>query len=185
MAHLDPEELTELASGGGGTIRRLHRHNTIMGGGGHGGHGGGDSGHGDDDDDDDDHDERPPPVRMLASTRRELVAVLKEWVKNEKDMAALSRELRQRREHKKELSSSLLHIMKTNNIDCFDISDGKVLYSQTKTKKPINRDHIVSCFEQYFADNPHIRSHAEGMTKYILENREVVVRDNIKLKMKK
>ena len=40
-------------------------------------------------------------------------------------MKTLQKELRERREKKKELTNNLVEVMKTNEIDCFNINDGK------------------------------------------------------------
>lgn len=116
----------------------------------------------------------------MANTKEELVSAIKEWVTVEKEMKLLSKELKQRRQRKKELTEALCATMKDNEIDCFDISDGKIVYTQNKVKAPISKKHLISCLTQYFQQKPNDNS-AE-IAEFILDSREVKIKDNIRLK---
>jgi seryl-tRNA synthetase len=63
-------------------------------------------------------------------TKEELVRTIREWVKNDNEIRALQREHNKRREIKKQISEDLITVMKNNNIDCFDINDGKLMYTE-------------------------------------------------------
>lgn len=116
----------------------------------------------------------------MANTKEELVNTIKEWVTVEKEMKLLSKELKQRRQRKKELTNALCETMKENEIDCFDISDGKIIYTQNKVKAPISKKHLLSCLTKYFEQKPNDNS-AE-IAEFILESREIKIKDNIRLK---
>ena len=116
----------------------------------------------------------------MANTKEELVNTIKEWVTVEKEMKLLSKELKQRRQRKKELTNALCETMKANEIDCFDISDGKIIYTQNKVKAPISKKHLLSCLTKYFEKKPNDNS-AE-IAEFILESREIKIKDNIRLK---
>ena len=116
----------------------------------------------------------------MANTKEELVNTIKEWVTVEKEMKLLSKELKQRRQRKKELTNSLCETMKENEIDCFDISDGKIIYTQNKVKAPISKKHLLSCLTKFFEQKPNDNS-AE-IAEFILESREIKIKDNIRLK---
>ena len=116
----------------------------------------------------------------MTSTKEELVNTIKEWVTVEKEMKLLSKELKQRRQRKKELTNTLCETMKENEIDCFDISDGKIVYTQNKVKAPISKKHLLTCLTKYFEEKPNDNS-AE-IAEFILESRQVKVKENIKLK---
>lgn len=116
----------------------------------------------------------------MAHTKEQLVSVVKEWVTLETEIKTLQKHIKERRARKKELTSALVDTMKTNEIDCFDISDGKILYSQNKVKAPVSKKHLMSCLSQYFEkSNPDV---AQELTTFILESREVNVKDNIRFK---
>lgn len=116
----------------------------------------------------------------MAQTKEQLVAVVKEWVTLETEIKTLQKHIKDRRARKKELTGALVDTMKTNEIDCFDISDGKIVYSQNKVKAPVSKKHLLSCLSQYFEkSNPDV---AQELTTFILDSREVKVKDNIRFK---
>lgn len=116
------------------------------------------------------------------TTKEELVEHIKEWIQIDNEIKMLQKEIKERRNRKKELSGSLLDIMKDNEIDCFDINDGKLLYSQTKVRSSLSKKHLVSCLLQYF-DND--KEQAIGLSQHILNSREVKVKETIKRKVDK
>ena len=81
---------------------------------------------------------------------------------------------------KNNYTNELLSIMKTNEIDCFDISEGKIIYTQSNVKKPINKQHLVECLTKYFEKNPNIPT--DEVVQYILENRPTNVKESIRHK---
>ena len=52
----------------------------------------------------------------------QLVSAIKEWVKLENEIAVLQKEIRTRKERKKNMAENLMTVMKTNEIDAFDIT---------------------------------------------------------------
>jgi hypothetical protein len=115
-------------------------------------------------------------------TKDELIQNIKEWVKIDSEMKALQKELRDRREKKKELTNNLVDVMKTNEIDCFNINNGKLIYSQNKIKGPVNKKHLISCLVKYFDDD---QETAEEISKYIMDTREIKIKETIRRKLPK
>ena len=68
--------------------------------------------------------------------------------------------------------------MKSNEIDCFDISEGKIIYTQSNVKKPINKQHLMECLTKYFEKNPNIPT--DDVVQFILENRPTNVKESIR-----
>lgn len=116
----------------------------------------------------------------MAQTKEQLVAVVKEWVTLENEIKTLQKHIKDRRARKKELTGALVDTMKTNEIDCFDISDGKIVYSQNKVRAPVSKKHLLTCLSQYFKKTD--PEAAQDLTTFILESREVKVKDNIRFK---
>jgi hypothetical protein len=116
----------------------------------------------------------------MASTKEQLVGTIKEWVALEQEISKLQKELKKRKEQKKELTTTLVTTMKTNEIDCFDINNGKIMYTTNKIKAPVNKKHLMDSITQYFEDQD--SNMAEQLTKHILESRQVTMKDNIRLK---
>jgi len=120
---------------------------------------------------------------IIMSTKEELVSNIKEWMKVESDMKALQKNLKECRARKKSLADGLVTIMKTNEIDCFDLSEGKLLYTKTKVKAPVNKKHLMVCLEKYFSQDSNINT--DEVCNYILENRSVKENESIRHKPNK
>lgn len=116
------------------------------------------------------------------ATKEELSKIIKEWVSIDNEIKILQKEIKDRRNNKKILTNSLIEIMKTNEIDCFDINNGKIMYSKNNVKKPITKKHLLNCLSNYFNNESGINS--DNVVQFILDNREIVIKDNIRLKNK-
>ena len=86
------------------------------------------------------------------------------------------------REEKKALTSSLVEVMKTNEIDCFDINDGKLMYAKSKHKKPINKKSLFDALQTYFKEDKEL---AQEVSDHILNSREETIKESIKRKTEK
>ena len=80
------------------------------------------------------------------------------------------------------LTENLVTVMKTNNIDCFDINGGALIYKKNKIKKPINGKTLLSALQNYYKNDNKI---AEELTKHIMNSREEQVKEMIKRKIDK
>jgi hypothetical protein len=116
----------------------------------------------------------------MATNKEELVNTIKEWVILDKEMKSLNKELKIRRERKKILTNTLAGTMRENDIDSFDMSSGKIIYSQNKVKTPLSKKHLLECLTKYFQNSP--QDERDKLAEFILESREVKVKDNIRLK---
>jgi hypothetical protein len=114
------------------------------------------------------------------TTKEELSKIIRQWVNIDNEIKILQKEIKERRNNKKALTNNLVEIMKTNEIDCFDINNGKILYSKNNIKKPISKKYLLSCLSNYFNEIPGIES--DNVAKYILDNREITTKDNLRLK---
>ena len=72
-------------------------------------------------------------------TKEELITHIRSWIDIDNEISKLQKQIKDFRNEKKELTESLVDMMKTNEIDCFDINDGKLIYAKSKVKKPINK----------------------------------------------
>jgi hypothetical protein len=72
--------------------------------------------------------------------------------------------------------------MKKNQIDCFDINGGALVYKQNKVKKAINGKSLLAALQNYYKNDPQL---AENITKHLLENREEQLKETIKRKIDK
>ena len=108
------------------------------------------------------------------NTKDELILNIKEWIKMDNEIAKLKAEVKEKTNKKKELTESLVNIMKNNSIDCFDINGGALVYKRTKTRRAISCKFLLSQLEEYYKEQPEL---AKEITKKVLDNRIEVVKD--------
>ena len=77
-----------------------------------------------------------------------LIQNIKQWLDLEQKIADYSKELRELRKMKKELSVDLVEVMKTNDIDCFDCKSGQLTYTKNNVKKSINKKYLNEVLNQ-------------------------------------
>lgn len=114
------------------------------------------------------------------TTKEVLVEKIKEWITYDDEIKTLQKQIKEHRLNKKTLTDNLLDIMKTNEIDCFDINNGKLIFCKNKVKQPINKKSLLSSLEKYFENIPSIDH--EKVSEFILENREIKLTEAIKRK---
>jgi hypothetical protein len=113
-------------------------------------------------------------------TKEQLVNNIKEWIKIDNEIAQLKADIKERNNKKKTLTSDLVNVMKNNQIDCFDINGGALMYKKSKVKKPINGKTLLTALKNYYKEQPQI---AEDLTKHIMDSREEQTKEFIKRKI--
>jgi hypothetical protein len=116
------------------------------------------------------------------SDREQLIKNITRWVQIGDDMKNYRKELKTLRQEKKDITNALVEVMKTNDIDCFDIKNGQLLYTKNKTKKPLSKKHLLESLIKYFSND---KDMAADVSKYIMNSREEKVNESIKMKIKK
>jgi hypothetical protein len=116
-------------------------------------------------------------------SKAELIEIIKEWRTLDEEIKAIQKEIKVRRNKKKELSDKLIKVMRTNDIECFDINNGKLLYTKSKLKETINKSYLMKVINNYFEDDENIET--EKVADYILENRNTKVKESIRCKLDK
>ena len=110
-----------------------------------------------------------------------LLEIVKEWIQLDNEMKDLALQTRKKRENKKELSNMLIDIMRNNEIDCFDIQDGQLMYCKRITKKSMTKKDILETVYGMFENEP---EKASEIAQKLLDNRKEVVTETIKRKNK-
>jgi len=118
------------------------------------------------------------------SSKEELVNIIKEWIDNDEKVKELQTIIKEYKNKKKNLTTTLLSIMKTNEIDCFDINSGKIVYCKNKTKASLNKKTLIETLEKFFKEknNLNINIDVNDISDFILNNREIKINENIKRK---
>ena len=116
-------------------------------------------------------------------SKAELINLVKNWKQLDDELKTIQKELKERRNKKKIITEQLVKIMRNNEIDCFDINKGKLLYTQSKFKSAINRPYLLEVMSKYFADDDTVE--IDKVTDFILENRNVKIKEGIRCKLDK
>jgi len=114
--------------------------------------------------------------------KEQLVHNIKEWIKMDNEIMRLKAEIKERTNKKKSLTENLVTVMRTNNIDCFDINGGTLVYKKNKVKKPISGKSLLAALQNYYKNDSNI---AEEITKHIMDSREEQIKETIKRKIDK
>jgi len=114
--------------------------------------------------------------------KEQLIKSIKEWVKIDNEIRVLQQQQAKRKKEKKLISDSLIEVMKKNEIECFDINDGQIIYNKKNVKKPITKKMLLNVLSTFFQNDT---EKAIELNNYILENREDVVKENIIRKVNK
>ncbi len=113
---------------------------------------------------------------------QELINNIKIWINNDNQIKELQKKIKLLREDKKKCTIKLVNIMKENDIDAFDINDGKLLYTKTEIKTPISKKHLLTSVSEYFKGD---KQTIENLCNFILDTRKTKTTENIKRKIKK
>ena len=118
---------------------------------------------------------------MSNTTKEDLVNLVKDWVNEENEIKKLQKSIKQRREKKKRLTLELVEIMKSNEIDCVNITEGKILYTNNKVKSTITKSHLFDSLDAFFKND---KTLVNNIANHILNTRKEKPVENIKLKKK-
>ena len=112
--------------------------------------------------------------------KQKLLDTIRDWIKADEELKVLQNAQKEIKQKKKLLTNNLLEIMKTNEIDCFDINNGKLLYHKSKTRGGLNKKLLLDSLGKYFEDREDID--VSILSKFILDSREIKESENIKRK---
>lgn len=113
------------------------------------------------------------------NAKEQLVNSIKEYVSYERSIKERQNEIKRLKIKQKEISANLMNVMRSNEIDCFDINDGRIMYKKSKTKKAISKNFLKEVLDKYFNGD---QNKVDDLGKFIMENRIIVERESICLK---
>ncbi len=114
--------------------------------------------------------------------KENLQTSVKEYLSIDDQITALNKAVKERREKKKKLSQEILGLMKQFEINNMNTSNGKLVYSVTKTKEPLTRKSLVRTLNIYFNDNS---EKANELSKFVMDNRKKIERVQLRRKINK
>ena len=112
--------------------------------------------------------------------KEKLQESVKEYLNIDDQITALNKAVRERRANKKKLSEGILGLMKQFEINNMNTSNGKLIYSVTKTKEPLTRKSLLRTLNVYFNDN---NDKANELSKFVMENRKQIEKVQLKRKI--
>ena len=115
-------------------------------------------------------------------TKEHLINNIKEWIKIDTEIAKLKGEIKEKTTTKKTLTENLVSVMKNNQIDCFDINGGALVYKQSKVRKPLSGKTLILALQNYYKND---EKTVEELTKHIMDSREEQVKETIRRKIDK
>lgn len=117
--------------------------------------------------------------------REKLINNVTRWIKVDEDMKEYRKEMKNLRKEKKEITNNLVDVMKKNDIDCFDVKNGQLIYTKSKTKKPLSKTHLLESLKKFFVNDPNMSNMVVDISKFIMNTREEKINESIKMKIKK
>ena len=121
-------------------------------------------------------------VPSTTISKEQIKDHLRQWIRVENEISTLSVEIKKRKMIHQQLSASLLDVMRKNDIDCFDIANGKIVYSKVKRRAPLNNGQIRSALTTYYKDDA---DKANNLTEFLLSTRVEKTHESIKMKIPK
>ena len=115
-------------------------------------------------------------------SKEEIINNVKNWLEIGTEIKEMQKKIRERKKDKKMLTEYLVTVMKENEIDCFDITDGKILYTKNKVKQSLSKKHLLNALSVYFKNDS---ERAKDAANFLLDSREVKIKENIRHKIKK
>lgn len=113
--------------------------------------------------------------------KERVIEVIKDWIQIDNELRELQKISREKRQEKKELTNILVEIMRNNEIDCFDINNGKLIYSKRVSKSGITQKLLMETLSHFYKDDP---EKADELSSYILNSRKEKVNETIRVQRK-
>ena len=118
--------------------------------------------------------------RTARQDRERLIDNVKQWIDLDEELKLLRKKARQLRENKKDLTSSLVSIMKDNDIDCFDINDGQLIRTTRQVKTPLSKKHLLTSLAKFFQNDP---KGVKELGGFIMNSRTSKTKEDIRRKI--
>jgi hypothetical protein len=115
------------------------------------------------------------------NTKEMLVENIKKWLECDKRISDLQKEMKEIKKTKKKLTDDLTEAMKHNSTEAITTNHGEIRYTKSEVKQGINKKYLDSVLTKYYT-NPVM---AKEICDFIMDNREVKVKENIRLKKDK
>ena len=79
-------------------------------------------------------------------SREEIIKHIKNWMQADEEIKQLQKVIKEKKELKKEAADVLINVMKENDLDSFDLKEGRLVHAQRKTKQSISKKFLQDTF---------------------------------------
>ena len=108
--------------------------------------------------------------------KEQLKKDVKSYLEIDDQIKALNKALRERRTNKSKLADSILKTMKLFDVDNMNTKNGRLIYSVTKTKQPLNKKNLLSGLNLFFKNE----ETSQEATNVVLSNRQIIEKITLK-----
>lgn len=105
-----------------------------------------------------------------------IISTIKEWMDIDNDLKEIQKLAKEKRERKKYLTEMLVTIMRDNEIDCFDVNQGKLVYTKRTVKETMSKKYLLKALQAFYREDP---EHANEVTDFLLNNRQEKIKEQI------
>lgn len=127
----------------------------------------------------------PPNVKSVQQTVSKDVdqfkQICKQWLALNDDIKKLQGAIKVRRQFQNELTPKMMSFMRDKQIEDLDTGDGKLKYTITNRKAPLNKENIQKKLSEYFKDT----KQAENVATFLMDNRDIVKSERLSRTMLK
>jgi hypothetical protein len=116
-------------------------------------------------------------MSAASINKAEIIESIKEWMRIDNEIRNLNKEARDRKIQQTNISKRLMMTMKDNNIDEFNVKEGKLVYSKKQIKKPITKKYLTDVLLKYYDGDA---EQATELNSFIDENREATTKESIR-----
>lgn len=121
----------------------------------------------------------PASSNIANMSKEQLIAIIQEWKKKHNEISALTKQLKELKQEKKQITEVLMSYMKTKEIDTFNLKDETFVHVEKKQKKSLSKKFLSAQIESFFSDQPDI---AFELVNNIFNNLETKIVEDIKYK---
>lgn len=100
---------------------------------------------------------------------------VKTWVQVDNQIRNLNARLKELRNEKKIQNESMIQLMKSHDIDNFDLKDGQIQYKRSTKREPLTQSRLLAILSTH----PQFAEQAKSVHDFVMENRQVLETDVI------
>tara|TARA_B100001741_G_C16470865_1_gene559960 strand:- start:147 stop:503 length:357 start_codon:yes stop_codon:yes gene_type:complete len=115
----------------------------------------------------------------METEKSELVNTVKEWLTIDNEIKQLQKEVKIRKQKKKNMTENLVDMMKSRDIDVMSLSKEQLIRTEKKVKAPLSKKHLLNCLLNYFKED---KETINNLGTFIMDSRPVKIKENIRRK---